>query len=186
MIPEASFLFAIAGISGSLAGLAGLVAGIRRGADMRPMDLYRLREIVEFAFSNIILALSFIPIAAVMGTTDAAVRVGGLVVLVWSISHIVILEFRRRRHVMSSSRGWYLVALSIDMSILALVLATVVSGSFAVYEVLLLLLLIRPMAAFLLVVAAFDVTQPGLDPRSGIDRPVVSTTRRPQGPEPAE
>ena len=55
MIPEAPFLFSIAGLSPSLAGLPGLVAVLRRGADLRPMDAFWLREIVEFAFANIAL-----------------------------------------------------------------------------------------------------------------------------------
>ena len=55
MIPEAPFLFSIAGLSPSLAGLPGLVAVLRRGADLRPMDAFWLREIVEFAFANIVL-----------------------------------------------------------------------------------------------------------------------------------
>ena len=61
MIPEAPFFFSIAALSGSLAGLAGLVAGLRRGSDMPGHDLFRLREIVEFSFANVLLAISTIP-----------------------------------------------------------------------------------------------------------------------------
>ena len=78
MIPEAPFLFSIAAVSASLAGLAGLVAGLRRGADFRPMDLFRLREIVEFAFANVLLALSTIPAALILGDTSSALRVVAL------------------------------------------------------------------------------------------------------------
>jgi hypothetical protein len=159
MVLETSFLFAIAGISGSLAGLGGLVAGLRRGADLRAIDLYRLREIVEFAFSNVILALSLIPIAAVMSSIDVAIRVDALVILAWSAVHVAILEMRRRRHVMPSSRIWYLVAVGSDLAIIALVAATIASGSFAALEMLLLVLVIRPMSAFLLVLASFDVAE---------------------------
>ena len=55
VIPEAPFLFSIAGMSASLAGLPGLVAALRRGDDLLPMDAFWLREIVEFAFANIVL-----------------------------------------------------------------------------------------------------------------------------------
>jgi hypothetical protein len=44
VIPEAPFLFSIAMLSASLAGLAGLVAGLRRRSDVRPIDPFRLRE----------------------------------------------------------------------------------------------------------------------------------------------
>lgn len=49
VITELPFLLSIAALSLSLAGLAGLVAGLRRSDGPRPIDRFRLREIVEFA-----------------------------------------------------------------------------------------------------------------------------------------
>jgi hypothetical protein len=156
VIEDPSFLFAIAGISGSLAGLAGLVAGLRRGADVRAMDLYRLREIVEFAFANVLLALSTIPLALIVGGASDALRIGAIAALVYSIVHVAVLWRRSRRDALPNSRAWFLGAVSLDLGILATVIATVVSGSMGAYEALLLVLLLRPMYAFLLVLASFE------------------------------
>ena len=156
MIPEAPFLFSVAGISASLAGLAGLVAGLRRGADVRPIDLYRLREIVEFAFANVILALGTIPLVLTIGNTSDALRLGAGAALLYSIVHIAVLIQRSRRHALPSSRAWYVGAGSLDIATLVTVVATVVSGAFGAYEALLLVLLLRPMLAFLLVLASFE------------------------------
>lgn len=156
VIPEAPFLFSIAGISASLAGLAGLVAGLRRGADVRPIDLYRLREIVEFAFANVLLALSTIPMVLIVGNTSDALRIGAWAALAYSIVHVAVLIGRSRRHALPRSRAWYVGAGTLDTAILVTFLATVVSGTFGAYEALLLVLLVRPMLAFLLVLASFE------------------------------
>jgi hypothetical protein len=152
---DTPFLFAIAGISGSLAGLAGLVAGLRRGSDVRPMDLYRLREIVEFAFANAFLALSTIPLALIVGNVGDALRVAGVAALVYSIVHVAVLFRRSRQHALPTSRSWYLGAATLNLATYATVIATVATGSMGAYESLLLVFLARPMYAFLLVLASF-------------------------------
>lgn len=157
MIQEA-FLFSIAGISASLAGLAGLVAGLRRGSDVRPLDLYRLREIVEFAFANVMVALATFPILLVIGNTSDALRISALIALAYSIVHVGILVGRSRRDALPRSRAWFVGAGAIDLATLVTVVATVASGTVQAYEALLLVLLARPMLAFLLVLASFEST----------------------------
>ena len=156
MIPEAPFLFSIAGISASLAGLAGLVAGLRRGTDFRPMDLFRLREIVEFAFANVLLALSTVPVALIIGNTSDALRVEALAALAYTTVHAAVLVRRSRQQALPGTKGWVAIAFALDLAILATVIATVAWGTIGAYEALLLLLLARPMSAFLLVLASFE------------------------------
>jgi hypothetical protein len=156
MIPEAPVLFSIAGISASLAGLAGLVAGLRRGADVRPMDLFRLREIVEFAFANVLLALSTIPIALAVGSEGDAYRIVAVGALAYLLVHIVVLYGRSRRNALPTSRGWVVGAVAVNIAVLVLGIATLATGSLGAFEGLLLALLARPMLAFLLVLASFE------------------------------
>jgi hypothetical protein len=156
MIPEAPVLFSIAGISASMAGLAGLVAGLRRGADVRPMDLFRLREIVEFAFANVLLALSTIPIALAIGTEADGYRIVAAGAIAYLLVHIGVLYGRSRRNALPTSRGWVIGAVAVNVAVLLLGIATVATGSLGAFEGLLLALLARPMLAFLLVLASFE------------------------------
>jgi hypothetical protein len=162
VIPEAPFLFSIAGISASLAGLAGLVAGLRRGTDLRPMDLFRLREIVEFAFANVILALSTVPMVLIVGDTGNALRIQAVIALLYTIMHIAVLVRRGLRYALPYARAWTAVAAIADLGIIFSVVATLTSGTLPVtigaFEALLLVLVVRPMFAFLLVLASFDAT----------------------------
>jgi hypothetical protein len=158
VIPEAPVLFSIAGISASMAGLAGLVAGLRRGADVRPMDLFRLREIVEFAFTNVLLALSTIPIAISAGSASDAFRIVAVAALAYIILHTFILIERSRRNALATSRGWLLVASGVNLAVLITGAAAIASGAAGPFEAMLLAMLARPMLAFLLVLASFEAT----------------------------
>jgi hypothetical protein len=158
VISEAPFLFAVAGLSASLAGLAGLVAGLRRGADIRSLDVYRLREIVEFAFANALLSLSTIPVAVALDSTSDAVRIVAAAALAYTVVHVAVLVRRSRRFALPRSRAWVAVAVFVDLTTPILVAVCVVSGSVAAFEALLLVLLFRPMAAFLLVLESFEAT----------------------------
>jgi hypothetical protein len=163
VIPEAPFLFAIAGLSASLAGLAGLVAGLRRGADLRPMDAFRLREIVEFAFANILFAVGIVPLTLVLGDPASAVRIAAVLVLAYAIATTVVLVRRTRRESIDFTRGWSILASALNLSVLVAVVAVLWTGSIVAYEATLVVLLARPMAAFLLVLASFELAPRGGD-----------------------
>jgi hypothetical protein len=159
MISEAPFLFAIAGLSASLAGLAGLVAALRRGSDLRPMDAFRLREIVEFSFANILFAVGMVPLSVILGVTDA-VNIAALLVFAYTVGSSLILVGRSRRDSISFTRGWGSLAATLNLVILAAIAADLWTSSIIAYEVTLVALLTRPMLAFLLVLGSFEMTAP--------------------------
>jgi hypothetical protein len=64
VIPESPFVFSIAALSVTLAGFAGLIAAFRRGSEWGTMDLFRVRELIEFGFVNAFLALLTVPLVA--------------------------------------------------------------------------------------------------------------------------
>jgi hypothetical protein len=156
VIPEAPFLFSIAGLSASLAGLAGLVAALRRADGVKGRDLFRLREIVEFSFANVLLAVQVVPLALFLGSTSDAVRIAAVVAVGYLIVGTSVLVRRQRRLRIAPTVAWYLVAGAINLVVLAVGLAAIAFGSIAAYEALLVGLLARPMLAFLLVLSSFD------------------------------
>jgi hypothetical protein len=154
VIPEAPFLFSIAALSASLAGLAGLVVGLRRGSDLRAIDMFRLREIVEFAFANIILSIAIVPLTVVTGSIETVVRFAALAALVYAVATSAFLAATTRRLGIAWTWGWGSGAIAINVGILVASLATMATGSIGMYEALLVVLLIRPMFAFVLVIAS--------------------------------
>ena len=154
MIPEAPFAFSIAAISASLAALAGLVAGLRRGQGLNALDLFRLREIVEFAFFNALLALAIIPMATLAGL-DLAIRLTGAVTFVYLIGYGLFLERRRRLAGIAPYRSWMVLVLAIVIPLFGVAVLAVATGAVWALEITLLLLLARPMVAFMLVLSTF-------------------------------
>lgn len=154
MIPEAPFVFSIAGLSASFAALAGLVAGLRRGQGLDAIELYRLREMVEAAFVNVLLALAIIPMETIAGL-EAAIRVTGAATFVYLIGHGLLLLRRRRQAGIATVGSRLGVVLVIGLPAVGMAAAAAATGAVWALEILLLLLLARPMAAFLLVLVTF-------------------------------
>jgi hypothetical protein len=164
VIPEAPFLFAIAGLSASLAGLAGLVAALRRGADLRPVDAFRLREIVEFAFANMLAAVGIVPLAALLpGGIGDAIRIASTLALIFALGSSAVLVRRIRGDGIAFTRAWQVAAAAVVAAIVFASIAAIVAATMPVYQVLLVLMLARPMLAFVLVLASFEV-RPGDGP----------------------
>ena len=151
MIAEAGFLFAVAAVSMSLASLAGLVVAFRRSGSWAAYDLYRLRQIVEFGFANVLFALALIPLAAILGAVEPAVRSAAAVAMVVFVAHVVVLVRRRRET--SPSIPLPFVVILVDVVVVMLLTAAIVLGTVPAWESALLALLARPMLAFLLVLA---------------------------------
>jgi hypothetical protein len=156
VIAEAPFLFSVGGISASLAGLAGLVAGLRRADGLRGIDLFRLREIVEFSFANVVLALSIVPLSLLLQGTETAVRAGAAAAIVYLVTTVLVLVSRQRQLNIPAERVWYMGAALLNLAAVLAAAATIVTGTIGAFELMLVILVARPMLAFLLVLSSFD------------------------------
>jgi hypothetical protein len=158
MIPEGPFLFSIGGLSLSLAGLAGLVATLRRDSsgDFSVLDRFRLREIVEFSFANTVIALSLVPTSSSLGSTEAAVRVLAAAAIAYLLVTIAILVRRQMARGIPIERGWAVFIGAVNVAIAVSAVAAFVTGAVSAFEWLLVLLLARPMIAFVVVLASFE------------------------------
>jgi hypothetical protein len=164
MIPEGPFLFAIGGLSLSLAGLAGLVATLRRGAagELTNLDRFRLREIVEFSFANALFALALVPATTTLGGSDPAVRVLSAILIGYQVATVTVLLRRQMARGLPIAPGWAVFIGGLNALIAVAAIAGVVTGAVSAYQWLLLLLLARPMVAFVVVLASFE--RPAGDP----------------------
>ncbi len=159
MIPDAAFVFSVATLNASLAGLGGLLVGLRRGPEMRPLDTLRLRQVVEFAFANLLVAISVQPFFALFGN-DTGYRLLGALALTFIVGALPILHRRVARVGISWGPTWAAAAIILSLSGAALALATLVLPSPGLLELLLVVMLARPMATFLLVLGALDAPDP--------------------------
>ena len=151
MIAEAPFLFSVAALSVSLAGFAGLIAAFRRGGEWRPMDLFRVREIVEFGFVSAFLALLTIPLAATLHDLPLSVSiVCGLAALYLVVTTFALVR-RLRGLALPFTFDWYLPAALVSVGAFTAALVGFGSGDVAWLMWTLLLLLGRPMLAFVFV-----------------------------------
>jgi len=155
-VPPAPFLYSIAGLSASLAGLAGLVAALTRGPGSLPEDTFRLRQIVEYSFANVLFAISVFPIALMIGDDSLAIRDLSVLVAAYVIAVAVFIGRRGRRYGIPFE-GWTrrIVVAAFGITLVTAA-ATAVTGSVALFELLLILLLARPMIVFAQVLASFE------------------------------
>ena len=154
MIPEAPFLFSVAALSVTLAGFAGLVAAFRRGGEWTAMTVFRLREIAEFGLGNAFLALLTIPLVTTVGDPSTAFRICGVLGVAFIVASSLVLIRRQRALGVPPARGWYALAIVINLSAIGAGLATAFTGTIGLLEWHLLFLLARPMLAFVLVLSS--------------------------------
>lgn len=155
VIAEAPFLFSMAGLSASLAGLGGLLVGLRRGPDLRPLDALRLRQVVESAFANLLLAVVVQPAVLLLGR-DAGFRVLAVLTLAYVATALPLLHRRVERVGIAWGRWWAATAILLSVAGVGLALATLAMPTAALAELLLVSMLARPMAVFLLVLGTID------------------------------
>lgn len=159
MIPDAAFVLSVAGLNASLAGLGGLLVGLRRGSEMRPLDALRLRQVVEFAFANLLVAISVQPTVALLGT-DPGLRVSGALAFACIVVALPLLHRRVARVGISWGPWWAASAIALSLAGATLSAAIVMVPSAGLLELLLVVMLVRPMATFLLVLSTLDSPEP--------------------------
>jgi len=159
VITEAPFLFSVAALNASFAGLGGLLIGLRRGPELRPIEALRLRQVVEFAFVNLLLAISVQPLVSLLGG-EIAFRLASAVSLVCIVLALPILRHRVARVGIAWGRSWAASAIVLSGIGAALSGATAVWPSPGLYELLLVVMLARPMVVFVLVLGSLDAPDP--------------------------
>jgi hypothetical protein len=148
---DTGFLFATAAVNMSLASLAGLVIAFRRTGIWAAHDLFRLRQIVEWGFANVLLALLAFPLSSWLGSETSALRAVGVVALLYIAANLLALE-RRRSGARDLIRATPLV-IAIDVALIMLATASIILATMTTWELTLLALIARPMLAFLFVLA---------------------------------
>lgn len=159
MIADATFLFAVSGLNASFAGLGGLLIGLRRGADLRPLDALRLRQVVEFAFANLLVTISAQPFSAILGGPEAGLRVSSVLALAYNIVVLPVLQRRVARVGIAWGRSWAISAVALTLGGALLSIVVVVVPSAGLFELLVLVMLARPMATFLLVLGTIETPE---------------------------
>jgi hypothetical protein len=146
---DVGFLFSVVAVSMSVASLAGLVIAFRRTGVWAAHDLFRLRQIVEWGFANVLLALLGFPLANALGSEATALRAIGVIALAYITVNLLALARRR-----SQTRGLIRITpliVALDVALVMLATATFILGSMAAWELTLIGLVTRPMLAFVFV-----------------------------------
>jgi len=151
---DAFFFLSIAGLSMSVAGLAGLVSAFRRGEDAWDrVELWRLRAIAQLSFICVFLALIIFPIFALLSEQTTSIRLtsaanAGLYIIQ------IILALRDRFN--WPRRAWIVNALLPYGAFGLFNILNIALGLSGLLEVGLLLRLVHPVNLFLFVLRSFE------------------------------
>jgi putative flippase GtrA len=148
MVPEAPFFTAVATVSMTLAGFSGLLIALRHGDQLRRVDMFHLRGIVETGLGTALIALLTIAVATLVGDLRTATPVLAAVVIAFIGFQITVFAVRQRRTSVRVGRLQSVGAVVIDVATVVLAVVTIFIRAAGAYEVLLLLLLARPMWDF--------------------------------------
>lgn len=148
MIPEAPFFTAVATVSMTLAGFSGLLIALRHGDQLRRVDMFHLRGIVETGLATALIALLTIAVATLVSDLRTATPALAAVVIAFIGFQITVFAVRQRRTSVRVGRLQSVGAVVIDLATVVLAVVTIVIRAAGGYEALLLLLLARPMWDF--------------------------------------
>src|SRR4030081_2224447 len=152
-----SFLYAIAGVSMSMAGFAGLVAVLRRADADRAQHLFRIGTILWHCLAAPFFALSPVALSALWPDAASVLRACSAILAVFALERF--WRALQSRRFWRSGVGLNAVGVSIRTVDSLLASVNVVVGSLGLYELALLLLLGMPAFAFG-VLFTFDLDPP--------------------------
>lgn len=155
-MPQTAFLLSIVALSVSLAGFSGLVSAFRRGAPLKAMDAYRLRQIPEMSLPTGFIALATLALADSTGNSSLTIHVAGGAGLLFVIWDVLVLLQRSRSMQLVIPTTDLLVASALNLASIGAGIAALAAPTAGALEWLLTMLIARPGAAFLLALA--DVT----------------------------
>lgn len=160
MTTDVGFLYSAVAVSMSLSSLAGLVIAFRRTGVWAAHDVFRLRQIVEWGFANVVLALLAFPLSGLLGSETAALRVTGAIALVYVIANLLVLKYRLDHMQAPLGISYTPLIFALDVSLLMLTTSTAIVGTMTAWEITLLLLIARPMLAFVYVLGTLGRETP--------------------------
>lgn len=147
---DASFFYAIAGISMSFVGFTGLINALRRrGEAWQPVELLHLNVTVVYAFATLFAALSAVPLAGLLGPANA-LRSLGTTMLAVSVG-LGVYQFVRDRAlgptagVPTPLRATFALVIALQS---LLFLGAALTADPPTYEIALVLMLAIPAVAF--------------------------------------
>ncbi|HEX7264427.1 MAG TPA: hypothetical protein VF383_09665 [Candidatus Dormibacteraeota bacterium] len=152
-LPDPAFMYAVAGLSLTLAGFSGLVVAFRHEGALKAVDAYRLVQIPEMALVTTLLSLIPAPLSEWVGTASAGIRITAGLALLFTIGHVLVLITRMREGHLQLPQAGVTMAGVLDIAIMLTGAICLGVGSALSLDWLLILLLARPMLAFALVVA---------------------------------
>lgn len=149
-MPQAGFLFSIAGLSVTPVGFSGLVAALRRDVPQSTLRPYRLRQIPEMALISALVALIALPPADSTSDSAVAIRAASATALVLTVGHVVMLLRRVQPSKLELSRTDWAAASIVDAVIILFALVAVVLATAGSFEWLLVVVIARPAVAFVM------------------------------------
>ena len=162
-----NFLYAIAGVSMSMAGFTGIVAALRRADAVRPEHLFWIGIILWHCLAATFLALFPVTLYALWPDAAGVLRVSSAVLAAFALERF--WRSVQSRRFWRPRVGLRAVGMSLRTVDSAIALANVAVGSLGLYELALLLLLGMPAYSF------------GLLFTFGLDAPTEREARPPTG-----
>jgi len=160
-----TFLYAIAGVSMSMAGFTGIVGALRRADTVRTQHLFWVGIILWHCLAATFLALFPVTLYALWPDAVGVLRLSSLLLAMFAIERFG--RALQSRRFWQPKVGLIVVATSLRTVDSVIALLNIVVGSLGLYELALLLLLGMPAFTFGLLFTGLDA------PTEGVARPAA-------------